>query len=173
MNTLLLPETEEPQDVVMGHADDNDGIEEYDNQLPGWWVWLFYLTIAVGLFLFLDWHVVSPRSLAREYDQLAAAAAARYPSLVPAPVVMEPEAIAQGEALYTTHCVACHAAGGTGGVGPDLTDALWVHGGSPDEINHTIFFGVDGKGMPGWGTILGAEETASVAAYVHSLGGRP
>jgi cytochrome c oxidase cbb3-type subunit 3 len=67
--------------------------------------------------------------------------------------------------------VACHAADGTGNIGPNLTDATWIHGGTPDEINNTVFFGVEGRGMIGWGPVLGAQEVASLAAYVHSLGG--
>ena len=170
MNTEhYTPPTEE--DVLLGHGGDNDGIEEYDNQLPTWWVWLFYATIGAGVWVFLDWHVISPKSLVGLYEEESAVAAATYPTLVPAAVVLDEAAVAAGAALYAANCVACHAADGTGNVGPNLTDATWVNGGTPEAINTTIFFGVAGRGMIGWGPLLGAREVASLAAYVHSLGG--
>lgn len=168
----IAPNTERPtEDQILGHGWENDGIEEYDNRLPVWWLWLFYATIAIGIWVFLDWHVVSPKSLAGIYNAEVEVAAATYPALVPTAVVLDEAHIAQGAALFASTCVACHAEGGTGNTGPNLTDAEWIHGGTAEEINTTIFFGVEGRGMIGWGPVLGADQVASLAAYVHSLGG--
>jgi cytochrome c oxidase cbb3-type subunit 3 len=55
-----------------------------------------------------------------------------------------------------------------GGIGPNLLDTVWIHGGSPEEIRHTIDAGVPAKGMLTWGPILGPEKVAAVASYVVS-----
>lgn len=164
-----MSKTEYKPDQLLGHADEADGIDEYDNKLPTWWVWLFYFTIAAGVFVFFDWHVVSPKSLAGLYDEQVAIADELYDELLPVDVELSPEAIAAGEALYMTNCVACHAEDGTGGVGANLVDADWIHGGTPDEINHTVFYGVDGAGMAPWAAVLQPEGVAQVSAYVYSL----
>jgi cytochrome c oxidase cbb3-type subunit 3 len=158
-------------DQLLDHADEADGIQEYDNRLPTWWLWLFYVTIAAGAWVFVDWHVINPKSQAALYDAEAAIAAEKYVPLVPVDVEFTPERIARGAAHYEQNCVACHAADGTGGIGPDLTNGEWLHGGTAAAINHTVFYGVDGKGMIGWASILGPEGVADVSAYVHQMGG--
>jgi cytochrome c oxidase cbb3-type subunit 3 len=80
----------------------------------------------------------------------------------------DPEA---GKAIFTQNCVACHGADLKGGVGPDLTDAVWIHGGTLANITNVITVGVPEKGMLTWGPILGAEKISQVAAYVHAAGG--
>ncbi len=79
---------------------------------------------------------------------------------------MTPEAVAAGEAIYTTNCVACHGADLQGGIGPNLIDTEWIHGGTPEAILHTITDGVPEKGMLTWGPILGPEKVNQVTAYV-------
>ena len=165
MSTTHVP------DRLLGHEDDADGIQEYDNQLPAWWLWLFYVTIAIGVWVFVDWHVLGDKSLAALHAAAVAEAQEKYAPLEPVDVAFTPEAIARGGELYATNCVACHAADGSGGIGPSLLDAEWIHGGTPEAINHTIFYGVDGKGMIGWASILTPEGVAQVSAYVHQLGG--
>jgi cytochrome c oxidase cbb3-type subunit 3 len=171
MNTSNSHKHEHQPDQLLGHSDEADGIEEYDNDLPAWWVWLFYGTVAIAVWVFVDWHVVSPKSLSGLYSEEVAIAGEMFPELVPVAVVINDETIAAGAALYASNCVACHEANGTGSIGPNLVDAEWIHGGSPDEIRDTIFFGVEGKPMIGWARNLGADSVSSLAAYVHSLGG--
>jgi cytochrome c oxidase cbb3-type subunit 3 len=162
---------EHSTDRAMGHADEADGIEEYDNDLPTWWLWLFYATIAIAVWVWVDWHVVSPKSQESLYAEELAIAAAVYPDMTPVDVVIDEETVAAGAALYAANCVACHMADGTGGIGPSLVDSEWLHGGSPDEIRNTIFYGVEGRGMIGWAPLLGIQEVSYLAAYVHGLGG--
>ena len=57
------------------------------------------------------------------------------------------------------------------GIGPDLTDSEWIHGGKLEEIEHTITYGVPEKGMLAWEAVIGAQGVADVATYVHGLGG--
>lgn len=158
-------------DREMGHADEADGIEEYDNNLPTWWLWLFYGTIAIAVWIWVDWHVVSPKSLEELYAAEQDLAASVYPDMTPVDVVINEETVAAGAALFANNCVACHLEDGTGSIGPNLTDAEWIHGGSPEEIRNTIFFGVDGRGMIGWAPLLGVQEVSQLAAFVHELGG--
>ena len=79
-----------------------------------------------------------------------------------------PAAIEAGEDVYKANCVACHGAELQGGIGPNLVDSTWIHGGKPDEIVATITNGVAAKGMPTWGPILGNEKIGEVAAYIIS-----
>ena len=163
-----------PVDVVLGHADECDGIEEYDNKLPNWWVWLFVICVIIGIVYGIDYHFVSNTSQAKQYDAEVLAAGEQWPT----PTVDEaladaasPEAIEAGKAIFATSCVGCHGADGTGGIGPNLTDAEWIHGGTMAEINKTVTEGVPAKGMVAWGSILGPAKIAQVSAYVHSMGG--
>lgn len=162
--------TESHNEVMTGHPEESDGILEYDNPMPGWLQLAFLGTVIIGVFLILDWHVVTPRSLEAIHNEEMAAARTRWGEFAPMAVVVDEAHIAAGSALFATNCVACHAEGGVGGVvGPSLVDATWINGSTPDEINNTIFYGVDGKGMPAWGTILGPQASANLAAYVVSL----
>lgn len=155
-------------DQIRGHADECDGIEEYDNRLPAWWVGLFWFTIIWGVIVFVDWHIATPTTLAANYD--AQMAAAPQPiDLDTIEVVMSPEAIAAGQGIWTTNCVSCHQADASGGIGPSLIDDEWIHGGTPEDIRNTIANGVLEKGMPSWLPIIGPDGLAQVSAYVVSL----
>jgi len=82
--------------------------------------------------------------------------------------------VAAGRDVFTTNCVACHLASLRGkdespaAIGPNLTDDVWIHGGKPAEIRHTIEQGVTDKGMPVWGPILGDRKIVEVVAYILS-----
>jgi cytochrome c oxidase cbb3-type subunit III len=160
------------RDEVLGHADEADGIEEYDNPLPGWWLGLLYATIGFAAVYTLDYHFVRPTSQIAEWQAEMDEAESRWPSR-PAAVATTttPEAVDAGKTVFQTNCVGCHGADLHGGVGPDLTDPTWIHGGTLPEITATINNGVPEKGMLTWGPILGPEKVAQVAAYVHASGG--
>jgi cytochrome c oxidase cbb3-type subunit 3 len=83
-----------------------------------------------------------------------------------------PASISKGEALYRTTCAACHGDQGQGVVGPNLTDAFWIHGGRPEAVVASIAGGYPEKGMPSWKPTLGPEKVRLAAAYVLSLKGR-
>lgn len=160
------------RDKVLGHADEADGIEEYDNPLPTWWLGLLVVTIVFAVVYSVDYHFVSKRSQAAQYDAEVAAAEARWPRKAEvAAVTVTPEMVEAGKAVYQANCVGCHGPELKGGVGPDLTDATWIHGGSFAEISKTITDGVPEKGMLTWGPILGPEKISQVSAFVHGAGG--
>jgi cytochrome c oxidase cbb3-type subunit III len=165
--------TEQPSsnvDRILGHGHEADGIEEYDNKLPTWWLGLFYACIVWGIGYAVHYHFVGLRSQAGEHEAELVAAAERWP-------VKEVVAVAAGgdtsagKEVFATNCVGCHGPTAQGGIGPNLTDSTWIHGGKLQEIQATISNGVPPKGMLAWGPILGPEKVGQVAAYVHSLGG--
>jgi cytochrome c oxidase cbb3-type subunit 3 len=167
---------------VLGHADEADGIEEYDNPLPNWWLGLFYVTIAWALAYGVHYHFVAHRSEVKALAAEIEAANKRWPQEAAAAaattVDLGEASVKAGEAVFKANCIACHGIDLKGGIGPNLVDTTWIHGGQPQEILHIISVGVPEKGMLTWGPILGPAKVAQVAAYVvsrnrESTGGHP
>lgn len=166
---------EQPTDKVLDHA--YDGIQEYDNPLPGWWVKLFWITIVAAA-VYVPYHQFGKgKGQIDEYNaEMRAAELAAPPKRVASgsdlrAAMANPGAIAAGKATYTRLCVACHRADGGGLVGPNLTDESWLHGGSMTDVVKVITDGVPAKGMLAWKTQLSGTEIIEVAAYVKSLKG--
>jgi len=166
-----------------GHVWD-ETLAEWNNPLPRWWVWLFYITIFFALaylFLYPGLGLYSGAykwSSTGQYDAEMRRAEERFGPIyakymaqdIPT-VAASPEAQAIGQNLYLTYCAQCHASDARGNVGfPNLTDNDWLWGGSPEAIKTTISNGRNGV-MPPWGPTLGAEGTKDVAHYVMSLSG--
>ncbi|MCB9683779.1 MAG: c-type cytochrome [Alphaproteobacteria bacterium] len=151
---------------LLGHAEENDGIEEYDNALPDWWLGLFIFTIIWGIGYAVEYHFVSGRSQAGYYEAEMVAAAEKWPESKPQALAFDDATVAAGKEIFGQQCASCHGAALTGGIGPNLVDATWIHGGEPEQIRATITNGVPEKGMPTWGPILGPDKIAKVAAYV-------
>jgi cytochrome c oxidase cbb3-type subunit 3 len=170
---------DQEKDRLLEHS--YDGIQEYDNPMPRWWVITFWATIVFSILYALNvpWVGKGPGRIA-EYNadvakaQLARAAAE--PAGGPTPEALallanDPAALANGKQLFTTYCAVCHRADGGGQIGPNLTDDAWIHGGTLAEIRASINDGVLAKGMPEWGKVLKPEQVNAAAAYVHSLMG--
>ncbi|MEQ1564810.1 MAG: c-type cytochrome [Myxococcota bacterium] len=156
------------KDRILGHAADNDGIEEYDNALPDWWLGLFAFTVVWGVGYLIDYHFVSHRSQAGYYEAEMAAAKERWPEATPQAISFDEATVAAGAKEFATTCVACHGAELGGGIGPSLVDATWIHGSEPDQIRATVTNGVLDKGMPSWGPVLGPDRVAKVVAFVYT-----
>lgn len=88
-----------------------------------------------------------------------------------APLPTDAAAIDAGGAIYAANCAPCHGADLAGLIGPNLVDDTWLRGGSPDQIQRTVTYGVREKGCPAWGFVFGPEKVAQVTAYVVSQGG--
>lgn len=159
---------------LLGHADESDGIEEYDNPLPDWWVGLFWFTIVWAIGYFGWYHLVADRSQVKGLADEMAAAGAAYPAqpataeAAAAAFAVTSEAVAAGEVVFTQNCVPCHGANLQGGIGPSFLDDEWLHGGEAENIIATISNGVLEKGMIRWQGILSPEQINQVAAYVIS-----
>jgi cytochrome c oxidase cbb3-type subunit 3 len=160
-----------------------DGIREYDNPLPRWWVASFWATILFsGLYLLnlpgTGVGIGKGRIAAYEADmaRAAALAAAQDPlrGLTAEQILAaarDPGKLALGKATFTTTCSVCHGADGGGVIGPNLADDYYLHGGQPLELLKTVSEGVLAKGMPPWGKTLKPDQLVAVVAYVTTLRG--
>jgi cytochrome c oxidase cbb3-type subunit 3 len=157
---------------VLGHGAEADGIEEYDNPLPDWWLGLFIFCIIYGVGYAINYHFIANDSQELRYVAMMEEAEKKWPAQEgPVAVVMDDASIQAGADVYNQTCASCHNADLTGGIGPNLTDAEWIHGGEPANVVNTITNGVAAKGMPAWGPILGPKKVQQVAAFVLSKKG--
>ncbi|HEU5176192.1 MAG TPA: cytochrome-c oxidase, cbb3-type subunit III [Burkholderiales bacterium] len=166
-----------------GHQWDGD-LAEYNNPLPRWWSWLFYITIVFSLaYLVLypglgSWRGTLGWSQVGQLEEEQAAAERQFGPLYRKFAAMEvealaknPEALAVGQKLFLNNCAQCHASDGAGSRGfPNLTDRDWLWGGDAKTIRATISEGRTGM-MPPFGAALGPEGVKNVAHYVRSLSG--
>lgn len=176
------PQTHAPsdEDRLLGHA--YDGIEEYDNPLPGWWVWLFIASIVFALGYWVFYHGGGPgqsetagyaEDMAAFNEQQAklAARAGKVDEALLARLARDPAAIAESKTLFLAKCMPCHGVNGEGKIGPNLTDLHQIHGSGRVEIFQTIRDGVVAKGMIAWGKLLQPAELLKLTAYVATLRG--
>lgn len=160
-----------------------DGIREYDNPLPRWWINIFWLTILFSVLyaLNLPW-IGNGKGRIANYERDMAVARERQAALAaksPPPAAMsaaallamtrDPARLATGRERFVSTCAACHREDGGGSIGPNLADEFWIHGGRPEEILRTVSDGVLDKGMPAWSQTLTPDEVAAVVAYVLTL----
>ncbi|HLW33636.1 MAG TPA: cbb3-type cytochrome c oxidase N-terminal domain-containing protein [Aequorivita sp.] len=172
--------SENEPEIVLDH--NYDGIRELDNNLPPWWVYLFYASIIFAVVYLLRYHVFDGINQTQEYEiEVAQAKIAveeykkNNKDLVDVNTVemlTDASDLAAGKEIYTVNCVACHKDDGGGGIGPNLTDDYWILGGGIKEVFHTISEGGrPGKGMIAWKTDLKPLEIAQVSSYVLTLQG--
>ena len=176
----LANEIGKEEDIMTDH--DYDGIKELDNVLPPWWLWGFYITIAIGIFYYIQVFTNAEEySQKEEYAlevergrQEVEAYKKANPELFRTDVKLLTDAtnLEEGKKVFTTYCVACHMADGGGGIGPNLTDDKWILGGGMEKIYHTIAEGGrPGKGMVAWKSVIKTEQRQQVASYVITLQG--
>ena len=168
---------------VMGHVWD-ENLEEYNNPLPRWWMWLFWITLAFA-FVYLALYPglgsfagMLKWSSTGQYDREQARAAerfepkfAQYAAMELPAVAADPKAREMGQRMFLNYCAQCHASDARGRSGfPNLADNDWLYGGTPDAIVATITNGRGGV-MPPWPQ-LGTEGTRNVTHYVLQMAGR-
>ena len=155
-----MPGTHHPQNSILNPMNDNskdpllmdheyDGIQELDNKLPRWWVWLFNITIVYAAVYLLYYHVLGGPSSAQEYASEMKA----------------------GDALKNAAMGKFHRADGGGLVGPNLTDDYWIHGSKYSDTVAVIWNGVPAKGMVTWKAVYKPDQIISVASYIYTLRG--
>jgi cytochrome c oxidase cbb3-type subunit 3 len=141
-----------------------DGIQEMDNPLPRWWLYIFYASIAVSLVYYVLYPSIpffnSHTTGLLDYTErkaldveLAKAAEAQSayirqidanaPAAIRADANLLNFALAGGRAAFADNCAPCHGAGGAGRPGfPSLADDSWLWGGTIEAIEQTIRHGV-------------------------------
>ena len=179
---LVRPESSVVSEDQLLLEHDYDGIKELDNNLPPWWVYLFYASIIFGVVYMVRYEVLGADNQEMELQKEIAQAkidVAEYMKTAPdmmdektVTLLTDPADLAVGKELYTTNCAACHRADGGGQIGPNLTDEEWILGGGVKNIFHTLVNGGrDGKGMIAWKGTLKPKEMQKVASYIVSLKG--
>ncbi|MCB0645639.1 MAG: c-type cytochrome [Saprospiraceae bacterium] len=174
----LVP-LEKEADIDLGH--EYDGIRELDNRLPPWWLYIFYGTIlfaAVYLYLYLftdkgvrqeqEYEYAMEKGEEMKLAYLATQANAVDENSV---VALTGAELAEGQSIFKASCAACHGQEGQGGVGPNLTDQYWIHGGGINNVFKTIKYGVPDKGMISWQSQLSPSAMQKVASYILTLEG--
>ncbi|MCD6065058.1 MAG: cytochrome c oxidase subunit CcoP [Flavipsychrobacter sp.] len=170
---------EKEEEIMLDH--DYDGIKELDNSLPAWWKYGFYLTILVAFIYMYYYHFGGggPSSL-QEYTAEVekgevdkAAYLAKSDNNVDETTVklLDASGIAAGEVTFQNMCAACHAKDGGGGVGPNLTDDYWLHGGSLSDVFKSIKYGWPDKGMKSWKDDFSPKQIAELTSYIKSIKG--
>ncbi|MCF6350676.1 MAG: c-type cytochrome [Flavobacteriaceae bacterium] len=170
------------KDIMTDH--DYDGIRELDNVLPPWWLYGFYITIAISIFYYImilmgnynqekeyvDAVEQGKKDVAIWTEQDKINNPNKYTEAV---AYTDAENLAKGKKLYTSKtCFACHATDGGGGIGPNLTDDKWILGGGFKKIFEVITKGGrPGKGMVAWESSITKEERQQLASYIVSIQG--
>jgi len=175
------------RDELLDH--EADGIREFDNALPRWWLYGFYFTIAIGVAYFCNYHVlatplVGKAGMVAEYNAEVAAAhaaaAGRPASKGGAPgtgaALTAPADLNAGKTIFEgpdNVCYSCHRPDLGGMIGPNLTDDKWLHGCSVGDVVKSITTGYPVKGMMPFGTgkALTEHQVLQVASYVLSRHG--
>jgi len=183
-----------------GH--DWDGIKELNNPLPRWWLWTFYATVVWGIgytIAFPAWPLINSATSgllgystraevaeeiaavdARNAEVSARLASADLSTLAPDDPAYR-YGVAGGASVFLASCSQCHGSGAAGAVGyPNLLDDDWLWGGSLEEIEYTVRYGIRNEAepdarwseMPAYGDIFEEEEIAATAEYVLSISGQ-
>lgn len=171
---------EQEDEVLTDH--EYDGIRELDNRLPPWWTALFYVTIIFAVVYLFHYMILETGpsqdeeyaiEMAEAAEQVKAYQASLALSIDETNVEVTAEAgsLAEGQKIFTSQCAACHANDGGGGVGPNLTDQYWIHGGDIKDLFKTIKYGVPQKGMISWQSQLTPAQMQSVASYILTMQG--
>jgi cytochrome c oxidase cbb3-type subunit 3 len=169
---------QENNDRILEH--EYDGIQEYDNPMPRWWLLTFAGTVIFSIIYYFN---VGPigngNGRIADYEADMKAFAAAHPAPTGSEVSGEQllalakdhEKMEEGKETFNTYCASCHRADGGGLIGPNLTDTYWIHGGTLPDMYKTVVNGVLEKGMPPWGKTLKPDQLAEVVAYVSTMQG--
>jgi len=169
-------------DQVFDH--DFDGIQEYDNPMPGWLMAIWWGAILFAV-LYLGFYALAfgENSMENEYRAEAEGELASIqawfdanPLVPPTPDELlagasNPEVLALGRERFAKTCAACHGEQAQGLIGPNLTDDHWLHGGQVAQIFQTVAKGVPAKGMPPWGRAIPPQDLSALVSLIRSLHG--
>ena len=179
----VTKESEDGEAPKTGHV--YDGIEEFDNPLPGWWFKMFVGTVLFGIGYLVLYPgfgsfdgVLGWTQVGQWEEEMAEAEAkygpiyAQYADMPVEELIANPEAMKMARRLFNNNCSVCHGSDGRGSYGfPNLADSDWLYGGSAEQIKASITNGRKGA-MPAWGPVIGDEGVDNVAEYVFKISGR-
>ncbi|MDP0500745.1 MAG: cbb3-type cytochrome c oxidase N-terminal domain-containing protein [Verrucomicrobiota bacterium JB022] len=156
-----------------------DGIEEYDNRLPNWWLWTFYLAIIFATLYWFTWY--NTRTGATDAARIDAEIAKIQEAQLAAMSEINSETlwqmsqntgfVAKGEEIFMQNCASCHKADLTGDIGLNLVDHEWKWGNTPMSVFQVVSEGspqVPNPGMQSWKNQLGPQGISQVVAFVLS-----
>lgn len=166
--------------VSAGHV--YDGIQEYDNPLPGWWTNLFWATFVFSIFYLVYYHMgAEGRTIHDDFDRhMASIMETRFAKIgnlegdraTILKYMKDPEWLPVGKVVFRANCVSCHGAEGQGLIGPNLTDDNWKSVKKAEDLFTVISDGAANGAMPAWKRRLTHQnQIVLVAAYVASLRG--
>lgn len=165
------------KDELLDHS--YDGIQEYDNPLPGWWTWLFVASVAFSPFYWIYFHSGDQsRTIYAGYDRSFAGNLklqfAEIGELQPDRQTIlrymnDDKWLQVGRLTFQTHCTSCHGSDGGGLVGPNLRDDHWKNVKNIEDIASVVKNGAANNAMPAWGNRLHPNEIVLVSAYIASL----
>ena len=175
MNTNPQNASDANEDPLREHT--FDGIQEYDKRLPNWWLFTLYgaILFAVGYWFYYEYpRTMIPDGKRVEAEMAAIAKAAANSGVDPTNDELwtkskDPAVVSAAQATFLTTCASCHQADLSGKIGPNLKSQIWLHGGQPLDVFHTITTGVPAKGMPTWGPVLGRAKIIELASFVMSF----
>ena len=164
---------------VLNH--EYDGIREYDNPTPGWWNWLFALSIIFSVAYWAWYHVSTESSTIQQDWEVAQVAEFRKifgklgtlqpdePTIVR--MMADPQMLQVARGIFASNCASCHARDGGGITGVNLTDDKYKNVRTLTDIYDVITKGANNQAMPTWESRLSANERIILAAFVASLRG--
>lgn len=154
-----------------------NGIQEYDNPTPGWWIWLFILTVIFAVGYFAYYQIGTGASIISLYEE-AKANESKFGELKEdgkslVSYMNNENMMASAKSIYSTYCIACHGPNGEGtAVGPNMTDNFYKNVKSIEEIPDVIRNGANNNLMPPWRTQLDKNQVIIISAYMASLRGK-
>jgi cytochrome c oxidase cbb3-type subunit 3 len=178
MNASISLEKE--ADIMMDH--EYDGIRELDNDLPPWWKYGFYFSIVAAFIYLINFHIFKTGDLQEvEYNKSVLAAKLAKEEYAKnnannvdennVTMLTDAAEIEKGKSVFNDMCAACHGKAGQGGVGPNLTDDYWIHGGSLQDVFKSIKYGWPDKGMKSWEADLSPVQIHQISSFIKSIKG--
>jgi len=171
---------EKEREILLDH--NYDGIRELDNSLPPWWKYMFYATCIWAVIYLIHFHILKTgKSQLQEYEQEMAEGKAQVEKYRKRSaenvdenniaVLTDASSLDEGKSIFTEFCVACHGNSGEGGLGPNIADDYWLHGGSIKDVFKSVKYGWPEKGMKSWQQELNPKKMHQVSSYILSLSG--
>lgn len=179
-NAFKKQSATEEKDLLIDHG--FDGIMELDNQLPKWWLGLFWFGVSYCVVYLLSYWLTDFANPIKEYDEehkTQIAAVEEYMKTVPQATIetaeFKEDNVAEGQELFKTNCVSCHGEGGRGGIGPNLTDNFWIN--QPEKKLFKNVFHMAWNGSPNNPSMRGfgkngeltGNDIEKIAAYVYHI----